>query len=477
MGDREFPSLNKFLTERRVAYEKKKQREALLRVTKSIDNVSPPSFVHLAHKAKKKQMDKERMRDVERENLILLDKMRKIMVEPRTLSAPPYIKDSLNRKIRKDEIIAIVAQNGHLLKRIQSRTSYYPTAKLLEDYAFQQKLLRNIAQRPPPKSAGSFPPLNRILMNKAAAEAANKAAEVIEESPPKKKRAIKKGCVFSEANINIHGVNSTLSVYDANTTHLEFIAVDQEGWSNKGPIVLSIQQLKERFEDQPNLLDPANTKDLVLVLLPDFFFIIADKNIILSYRKGGPLPSDPLADPQPLEAGDTVTGKFTLGDRETSYSVTETTGARQFWIVKLECNGQSHEHTVAVAEFSTLKRQMGSRCNLSFASFVSRKRKWAGELVTLFAPGADENQPPVFNGQPLRKFEEIAKEISPKKKSPKKKAAEITKTSTAEPKSSKTAFKKSRTAEDYADDFVSEKEEEAEEVIIDTEDVHQGVAS
>lgn len=299
---------------------------------------------------------------------------------------------------------------------------------------------------------------------------------VEQEPSPTKKRGHKKGCVFSETNIDLHGVNSTLSVYDA-STHLEFIALDQEGWSNKSPVVLSIRQLRERFEDQPQLLEPTSTKELVLALLPDLFYIQAEKFIQLSYRRGGPVAGDVLADAQPLEAGelgDKIAGKFELGGVPATYDITETKGARQFWIMNLDVNGKPYEHTVAVAEFSALKRQMLSRCNLSFVSFISRKRKWAAQLVTCFAPGA-QDQPPTFNGQALRKFEEIAKELAPKKNAKKANpvnaapnlAASVTKAKS----STKKSLKLTGTNNYENDDFETEKDDDAEEVIIETEHV------
>jgi len=76
-------------------------------------------------------------------------------------------------------------------------------------------------------------------------------------------------CIFSQSGIEIDGLQSICSVYERlRPFRLEIIAVDEEEKkSDLQPVVIKFSELRSRFEDQPDILKPENTEDLVFELI------------------------------------------------------------------------------------------------------------------------------------------------------------------------------------------------------------------
>jgi len=301
MGDRCLPRVNRLVAARENEFRFNLHKNQIKKIKCSIDNLPPPTYPHLTSQAKKKQVAIERMAKVERENLYLLEKMRRIMVEPQTDMSEPFMKGSLNREARKREMVKIMNENESLLRRIQSRPPNYNVRSWEREHVDKEKLLANIGEFPYRSKTVSLPPRRGKLQNFG-----RRALPNVENSPnrPKKEKRGKndRTCVFSQNNMLIRGVSSTVSVYERlNPFRLEIVALDERCLSTKNAISIKFTDLRNRFESDVELLKPERTDDLVQALLSDLYFVKQGKKLALNYRVGGPsdaqLPK--LADPQP----------------------------------------------------------------------------------------------------------------------------------------------------------------------------------
>lgn len=102
-------------------------RDKLSNVKSTIDNKPPKVHSHLKNKAKKAQVEKERLEEIQRDNYKLLNKMSDIMQKnylDNKNSSIQYAK-SLNNEYRKRELMKITAENHAMLKRIQQKQPVY----------------------------------------------------------------------------------------------------------------------------------------------------------------------------------------------------------------------------------------------------------------------------------------------------------------------------------------------------------------
>ena len=137
--------------------------------------IAASNSLHLNNK-KKDIMNELYYIEVERENRILLEKMSKIMrPSNKTLismlaffdnkwSYVIYLKEnrnsaevspeheretkSLNKGLRKRELLKISNENQELMKRLQEKKSIYNTQKLGKDYRLYEQYLHNISEYP-----------------------------------------------------------------------------------------------------------------------------------------------------------------------------------------------------------------------------------------------------------------------------------------------------------------------------------------
>lgn len=259
MGDRALPRVNRHVQARKQNYEYNLHRRNVATKKHTVNTVAPKVHTHLASQMKRKQLEAERMSKVERENLHLLEKMRRIMVEPQTVVEPPFQKGSLNREFRRRSMIKIMNENEALLRRIQTRPSSYSTKKWENDYADKEKLLYNISEFPYQSNHPSVSARRRLLKNKKRPQSTPNTRRV---------KAPERTCVFSRGDLNIDGVNSIVSVYEiSDPFRLEFIALDENQLSNKRPVAMKFSDLRTRFKGRPDLLKPENTDSLVLEIL------------------------------------------------------------------------------------------------------------------------------------------------------------------------------------------------------------------
>ena len=156
------PRLNKHLDERWVKHCQQLHRTRLKQMKPAIDNKPPPTYVHLAEKLKKRQLDEERYSQIERDNFLLLDKISYIIAHPQVLDekymGPPVtFGKSLNKDFCKRELLRITKENRQILRRIQNTEPYYNHLEWEKDSRRAEVYLRICAEYPiaPPSTRAS----------------------------------------------------------------------------------------------------------------------------------------------------------------------------------------------------------------------------------------------------------------------------------------------------------------------------------
>jgi len=138
-------------------------QERLRTVRPAVDLKAPFS---LLGKARGKRGQEERYTEIERENRHLLERMANILHSPRDRSLSLQ-RRSLNRGLRRRELVKITQENHALLRRIREKQSQYSLHTWEKEHASTQGILKNICEYPlalpgrrKPPSASRLPPLS-----------------------------------------------------------------------------------------------------------------------------------------------------------------------------------------------------------------------------------------------------------------------------------------------------------------------------
>jgi len=149
---RAIPVGNKLCAERNRQRDQEMHRQRLKSMRPQVDT-SEPNVAHLDHlrnNLKREQLLEERYFEIDRENKILLQKMSDIMRQSsypneRGASGPP----SLNRDLRKMELMRITQENQAILKRIQKAQPIYNHVEWEDSYRRSATYLKNKCEFPP----------------------------------------------------------------------------------------------------------------------------------------------------------------------------------------------------------------------------------------------------------------------------------------------------------------------------------------
>lgn len=149
-------------------------KQRLKNIKPAIDNRPPPRFKHLQQNLKKAQLEDERNMDIERENRLLLEKMSSIMESSKgeeaaagTIEFAPGVRinkqqlpmldnwkrwevKSINKEVRRKELMRITEENQAILRRIQEKKPFYTQSEWDETQKSHDIVLRNISEYPPP---------------------------------------------------------------------------------------------------------------------------------------------------------------------------------------------------------------------------------------------------------------------------------------------------------------------------------------
>lgn len=144
---RAIPNGNKVLSKRWEEQKLQIHYEKLKRIKSSIDKSCPATFSHLKRKPKKEQMVEERFTEIERENRLLLEKMSQIMVSKSSKSGTQP-KKSLNKEIRRRQLVQITSENQALLKRLQDKQPNYNVHRWEDDRKDSERRLQFMCEYP-----------------------------------------------------------------------------------------------------------------------------------------------------------------------------------------------------------------------------------------------------------------------------------------------------------------------------------------
>ncbi|KAJ3108325.1 hypothetical protein HDU97_001450 [Phlyctochytrium planicorne] len=151
------PTCNKILAKRWEDHTSFIHHMKLKQAKPTIDNTQPKVYPHLEMRLKRMQIEDERLRDIERKNHILLDRIAFQMINPsavsnlRLLTAPDERKAvtiSAGTQKRKRDMIKIAQENMTILQRIEDKAPYYNRLEWLADRRRNLGYLFNIAQYP-----------------------------------------------------------------------------------------------------------------------------------------------------------------------------------------------------------------------------------------------------------------------------------------------------------------------------------------
>lgn len=145
---RSIPVSNKILKKKWDEHLQALHHEKLRTMKSSVDAGKPYTLGIIKGRAKKEQLQEDRYQEIERENRLLLDKMTNIMQGPGHRSSPNFSKKSLNKELRKRDLIKITLENQALLKRLTGKQPSYDTEKWEGERVETEKLLENICEFP-----------------------------------------------------------------------------------------------------------------------------------------------------------------------------------------------------------------------------------------------------------------------------------------------------------------------------------------
>jgi hypothetical protein len=146
--DRSIPVSNKLISQK--IHEKNRQIHLakLNSIKSSISRQAPLTFTHLKSNKKRHQLYENKLTEIERENRILLEKLTTIMKNPnKTLSVDKQPR-SLNKEVRKKELVKITIENQAMLKRLKEQRSMYDHNSWLDERKKAEIYLRNISEYP-----------------------------------------------------------------------------------------------------------------------------------------------------------------------------------------------------------------------------------------------------------------------------------------------------------------------------------------
>ena len=144
------PANNKLLKKKWDELRFDTHRQKVISAQPIIDNQPPETYLHLHMKAKKKQMEEERMAIVERDNRLLVEKMAHVMKGKPSFetTSKTHKKGSLNRTRRQRDLLRVTHENQAILKRIQSKEPEYNHLQWLDQWHVNESYMANISKYP-----------------------------------------------------------------------------------------------------------------------------------------------------------------------------------------------------------------------------------------------------------------------------------------------------------------------------------------
>lgn len=135
-----------------------------------VDNKPPPARPHIVSKLKKQQLEKERLEEIDRDNLTLLKKMQRIMKTEgdvdHSCTSHQY-RHSLNEEKRRREVRRVSTENKQMIKRLETVAPMYRMSNWVDDWQRKEELTSMITAYPE-NLAAAIPVAKKIQPETAA---------------------------------------------------------------------------------------------------------------------------------------------------------------------------------------------------------------------------------------------------------------------------------------------------------------------
>mmetsp|Transcript_116457 Transcript_116457/g.267383 ORF Transcript_116457/g.267383 Transcript_116457/m.267383 type:complete len:367 (-) Transcript_116457:387-1487(-) len=148
---RSIPVGNKICARKTEQRRHELHRDKIRRMKPSVDTTAPLSrtYDHVRVNLKREQLLEERYSEIDRENRILLQKMSDIMRHGNLAqTADPKGPVSLNKDLRKRELVRITQENRSILKRIQHAQPIYNHVEWDNAHKQNQVYAKNVCEYP-----------------------------------------------------------------------------------------------------------------------------------------------------------------------------------------------------------------------------------------------------------------------------------------------------------------------------------------
>lgn len=142
------PVSNKKLSKVWSEIDLNKHMQNVRNIKSRVDFRPPSQYSHLKYKAKSLIQQEERFLEIDRENQMLLKKIKNLSVNSGGKKKLPVVGRSLNYGSRKRKLLEIAIENQAMVQRINSKKSLYNS----QNFKFQrkniEKMLGNICEYP-----------------------------------------------------------------------------------------------------------------------------------------------------------------------------------------------------------------------------------------------------------------------------------------------------------------------------------------
>lgn len=141
--------------------------DKIFNVKSRVDVSNPSQFGHFPARSKREQLLEgmlsaqsiDRYTEIERANRLLLERLTDIMRPKKVSSLSSCQQKSLNRSLRKREMVKIMDENKAFLRRLQAKKSHYNVGQWNEEHKNRTRMLHHMGEYPYQFNATSKAPL------------------------------------------------------------------------------------------------------------------------------------------------------------------------------------------------------------------------------------------------------------------------------------------------------------------------------
>ena len=143
--DRAMPTSSRIVTNAVTYKNMSIHYDKLNRMKPVLRQETPVAFHPKKKEYTKRFAEKERLREIERENNFLMQKLTTLMTPSERNHSSEYYTESSNRLNRKKDLVRITRENQGIMKRIVSQKSHYDRDGWKKDQVKNEEYLKNLS--------------------------------------------------------------------------------------------------------------------------------------------------------------------------------------------------------------------------------------------------------------------------------------------------------------------------------------------